>query len=259
MSNPTVGRPIGQHEPLNVRLRNLIRGYPKGVGIIKEFLQNADDASATRVDIVMDWQVYPTSLTPGPQYAGLAGPALLIANDAPFAEDDFKGIQSLGQSGKQLASTKIGKFGLGFNAAYNVTDHPTFLSRDQLYLFDPSRTIVGEAYKDAGIAFDIVKDKLWSVYPGLLLPFCAAGLREGQSDLPRTIFRLPLRTKALAAQSTITQEPFEAADFEDILAQLGARAPELLLFLQHVLTLRVVVTLSPDLTSSRTPAGAESS
>jgi hypothetical protein len=33
-----------QREPLTVRLRNLIHDYPEGVGIVKELIQNADDA-----------------------------------------------------------------------------------------------------------------------------------------------------------------------------------------------------------------------
>jgi hypothetical protein len=37
---------FGQQERLTVRLKELIRNYPRGVGIIKEFIQNADDAGA---------------------------------------------------------------------------------------------------------------------------------------------------------------------------------------------------------------------
>jgi hypothetical protein len=45
--NPIVGESFGQEERLTVRLRGLIRAYPRSVGIVKEFLQNADDAGAT--------------------------------------------------------------------------------------------------------------------------------------------------------------------------------------------------------------------
>jgi len=41
-----------QSEPLTTRLKNLIRDYPEGVGIIKELIQNADDAGANRVEII---------------------------------------------------------------------------------------------------------------------------------------------------------------------------------------------------------------
>ena len=37
------GEACYQSEPLTTRLKNLIRDYPEGVGIIKELVQNADD------------------------------------------------------------------------------------------------------------------------------------------------------------------------------------------------------------------------
>src|SRR4051794_32256897 len=44
---------FGHHEVLTTRLASLVRQYPAGPGIIKEFIQNADDAGATRLDVVM--------------------------------------------------------------------------------------------------------------------------------------------------------------------------------------------------------------
>jgi hypothetical protein len=67
---------FGQHEELTTRLANLVRQYPAGPGIIKEFIQNADDAGATRLDIVMDWRDHGTSLSPDDPIRPLLGPAL---------------------------------------------------------------------------------------------------------------------------------------------------------------------------------------
>lgn len=36
-------------EPLTKRLRGLLSEYPPGIGILKELLQNADDAGATTI------------------------------------------------------------------------------------------------------------------------------------------------------------------------------------------------------------------
>lgn len=231
-------RPIAQHEPLTVRLRNLVQGYPKGFGVIKEFLQNADDAGATAVEIVMDWRVHPSSRLPAPTLASLCGPALLIVNDAVFTDPDFRSILALGESGKRLDSAKIGKFGLGFNAAYNVTDHPCMVSRDRLYILDPHRSAVADLSVKEGVDFEL-NSALWNEAPDLLLPFVVGGLNDGETDLHRTIFRLPLRTADRAQESEITKEPFTAGDFQAILSQLESRASELLLFLRHVLSLRV--------------------
>ncbi len=38
---------------------------------------------------------------------------------------------------KQHSATTIGRYGLGFNAVYNVTDTPMLLTGDQLVVFDP--------------------------------------------------------------------------------------------------------------------------
>ena len=40
------GFEFGQTERLTRRLHKLVRSYPPGVGILKEFIQNADDAGA---------------------------------------------------------------------------------------------------------------------------------------------------------------------------------------------------------------------
>jgi sacsin len=38
-------------EPLTKRLRGLLKEYPPGISILKELLQNADDAGATAIVI----------------------------------------------------------------------------------------------------------------------------------------------------------------------------------------------------------------
>jgi sacsin len=38
-----------QRQPLTVSLRKICRDYPAGAGILKELLQNADDAGASTV------------------------------------------------------------------------------------------------------------------------------------------------------------------------------------------------------------------
>jgi sacsin len=231
---------VGQREPLTVRLRSLVRGYPKGLGIIKEFLQNADDARATYLHVVMDWRSHSTHHLPDERYKELCGPALLFVNDAVFSDDDFRGIQEIGQSVKQSSPSKIGKFGLGFNAAYNVTDFPTFVSRDKLYIYDPHLSIVDDSVRDPGIGYRLTRD-LWRLHPDLLGPFSAGGLDRNAISHPATIFRLPIRSAERARVSEISNEEFTAEDFDEILRHLRDSASDLLLFLQNVEALRVTV------------------
>ena len=42
-----------QGEPFTVRLRGILEDYPPGIGILKEVLQNADDAKA-RVIVILN-------------------------------------------------------------------------------------------------------------------------------------------------------------------------------------------------------------
>jgi hypothetical protein len=119
---------FGQRERLTVRLANLIRQYQRGPGIIKEFLQNADDAGAWHLRVVMDWRDHGRELPNSSPLRSLLGPALLIANDAKFSDPDFEYIRNIGETGKRIERSKTGRFGLGFNTAYNVTDYPSFLS-----------------------------------------------------------------------------------------------------------------------------------
>ena len=49
------------------------------------------------------------------------GPALLAYNDAEFSKADWKGIVSLGISGKEKDPLKVGRFGLGFKSIFHLT------------------------------------------------------------------------------------------------------------------------------------------
>ena len=49
------------------------------------------------------------------------GPALMSFNNAPFTQEDWKGIQRLHDSGKAKNPFKVGKFGIGFNSVYHIT------------------------------------------------------------------------------------------------------------------------------------------
>jgi sacsin len=120
---------FGQHEPLVRRLHNLLRDYPEGVGIVKELIQNADDAGATIVRLTVDYRSHHNVNVPDPRMGGLLGPALLFYNDAKFTESDFQNIQEISFSGKSNDLGKTGRYGIGFNSVYHVSDCPSTFSR----------------------------------------------------------------------------------------------------------------------------------
>lgn len=236
-SHSVGGTPFGRLPSLTRQIRELIHDYPEGIGIIKELVQNADDAGARVVHLVADHRSHPSCSLPSPSMAALQGPALLAYNDRPFTAADFDGIQEIYRSGKVQAAEKTGQFGKGFNTVYNVTDWPGFVTADRVAFFDPHCTVLPNAtLHNPGRSWTL-KD-CWRRFPDLLRPFAAGGLTEGTTDFPGTIFRLPFRTAEQAGRSDITGKPFEKTNLEELFRELGAVREELLLFLKSVEEIR---------------------
>ncbi len=88
----------------------------------------ADDAGATQFKVIYDAEQYPVNQLALPLHALLQGPALVFYNDAPFSETDLQSLTLISKGSKQHAADKVGRYGLGFNAVYNVTDAPMLLT-----------------------------------------------------------------------------------------------------------------------------------
>lgn len=95
---------------------NLQDRYDSGYPILKELLQNADDAQASqfRLDVLPGW---PNAVNPL-----LRGPGLLVVNDGFFRNQDESGITSFDESSKAADNAAIGKFGFGQKAVFHLCD-----------------------------------------------------------------------------------------------------------------------------------------
>ena len=136
------GIAFGQKERLTNRIRRILSGYPCDKEILKEMLQNADDAQASEIHFINDPRQHRTERVFDESWKPLQGPALCVFNDKAFSEADITGIQRLGEGSKSLDPNKTGQYGVGFNCIYHLTDAPSFLTATDkgghsLCVFDP--------------------------------------------------------------------------------------------------------------------------
>ncbi|EDN92385.1 hypothetical protein SS1G_08248 [Sclerotinia sclerotiorum 1980 UF-70] len=96
-------------------LKNICRDYPAGGSVLRELLQNADDAQASEVKFFLDENAYETENL-HPKLAQYQGPALLAYNNAEFKKEHFQSLSQVGNSLKMNDGSTTGKFGRGFNS-----------------------------------------------------------------------------------------------------------------------------------------------
>ncbi|CAB5189595.1 unnamed protein product [Rhizophagus irregularis] len=195
------GEEFNPTEPYTRRLRKILEEYPDGSQILREILQNSDDAKSTEQVFILDHNTYPSSSLFKPHLnnncqRGLdsyQGPALLAKNNSLFEERDFKSLLSLANSEKHDQFDKIGVMGVGFNSVYHITDSPSFITDDKYVILDPHKWCY-----NGGVKFNFINHELAEKCPDQFAPF-----RRIPCDIPcdelfkkpfkGTIFRYPLR------------------------------------------------------------------
>lgn len=104
--------------------------------------------------------------------ANLQGPSLIVANDAIFTEADFKSLARIGQGSKLEKLATTGRFGLGFNSTYHLTDTPSFVSGDYLVIFDPHcQSIPGATITQPGVRIKFSGSMLSTTFNDQFAPF----------------------------------------------------------------------------------------
>jgi sacsin len=238
----SLGDDFGQRLDLCVRLREILRTYVEGTSLLKELVQNADDAGARAVALCLDWRTHPTGTVAFPKLAQFQGPALLAYNSASFTDSDLRAIQRIGDSSKRETSrgTKTGRFGLGFCSVFHLTDLPCFVSGSQLVMLDPQATHLPVAASDPGKLFDFSRHRdAFEAFPDQWAPFRAFGC-DCTNPFPGTLFRLPLRTLEQATTSRISQRSHTPLELRSLLLDFAAESGDLLLFLKHVESIAVM-------------------
>lgn len=235
LSRFATGMPFGQKEKLTNRLKRILTGYPCDGSIMKELLQNADDAKASKICFIKDLRYHPTERVFEESWEPLQGPALCVHNDAPFTNRDIEGIQSLGEGSKGDDPNKTGQYGVGFNAVYHLTDAPSFLSKGKeigevMCAFDPNLKYVPCATTESpGIKFgtlDTLRKTFTDVWPCYL---------EHHFPIDNaTMFRFPLRNKEMAETSKISSKEVTFEKLSSLVNDFQKELLEALLFVNYV-------------------------
>ena len=171
--------------------------------------------------------------------SALQGPSLLVYNDAVFSEADFRSLARIGQGGKLNRVSATGRFGLGFNSTYHLTDTPTFVSGDYLVVFDPHCLYApGASTSQPGLKIRCHGNDMAATFPDQFEPYRYFGC-DFNKPYNGTLFRFPLRSPSLARTSEISSRGYGVSDIEQNLDQLIGGLSHYLLFLRSVKTIEV--------------------
>ena len=187
----------GQHEDLCDRLSNILRNYHADTSIFKEFIQNADDAGASEIVFILDQRTFKDKTLFHPKYRNWRKlqhlPSLLVFNNKKFTDKDIIGITQLGKGTKDNSPETIGRFGIGFNIAYHVTDCPMFVSHSEggkpenFCTFDPTLQFVpGSDMHNPGKRWMLQGDlgDISEVFEDQMAPFATETMKKLSSVCP---------------------------------------------------------------------------
>jgi sacsin len=242
------GVPFGQHEELTTRIQDIITEYPFDETILKELLQNADDAKATKLYVVLDKRTHGKESVLSENWQELQGPALLVWNDSIFSEKDLEGIQLLGLGSKRSDADTIGQYGIGFNVVYHLTDCPSFITNgDTLCVLDPHLRYAPEAEVTLpGARYDSLKHGFWEKFNDM----SSAYLQNHEDGLPKefqkgSLFRFPIRhTSNMMKSSKIvdssSQKPLSVDGLSQKVQEWMPKMKQAMFFLNYVAEIKYI-------------------
>ncbi|MEQ8225403.1 MAG: hypothetical protein ABRQ37_23995, partial [Candidatus Eremiobacterota bacterium] len=264
---PSVGKPGGQRSNIDKNIKNILEQMKEGglklpSAVIKELLQNADDSEATEVTVILDERIPHENIAQ--EYRILCGPALLVRNNKPFQlktdnpdddKDDFEAICEVASGIKSSQVTAAGRFGIGFNSVYFITDTPVIFSRRRVEIFDPLDQIFEEGWtfslddfpRSNNIQTNYVEDKEKKALKEILswtLPKSAIGyaafdeiagrIDKNYGDYKQTLFRFPLR-QTPKGDKTMGDRRFTSREERiDMLKEMSEQTARSMVFLKYI-------------------------
>ena len=111
-------------------IRNLLADVYKDAGdgrtLFRELVQNADDAEAQRLALVVLERGWPDA-----RNGLLHGPALLVANDGAFRDKDREALHKAIGGSKEDEVGKIGTFGIGLKSVFHLCEAFLYMGAEE--------------------------------------------------------------------------------------------------------------------------------
>ncbi|CAC5371398.1 unnamed protein product [Mytilus coruscus] len=219
--------------PLIKQLKKILDEYPDDGQILKEIIQNAEDAEASEMKVLFDGRSVNNddSVDGKPFTKYFKGPALCVYNNAQFTKEDWEGIQMINSSVKEFDAVKIGRFGLGFKSVFHITDYPMIISKNKMLILDPHQTtpdrvcILMKLKKLKGYTTEMNISDCLSALEGIF-GFSKNTLQSGK--FTGTFFRFPLRSKP----TLLSDNVYDKAKIDDLFRAFQSEASVELLFLK---------------------------
>ena len=112
-----VRSPLDEIKAIRTLLADVYKDAGDGRTLFRELVQNADDARAQRLGLVVLERGWPDA-----RNSLLRGPALLVANDGAFTDKDREALHKAIGGSKEDEVGKIGTFGIGLKSVFHICE-----------------------------------------------------------------------------------------------------------------------------------------
>ena len=126
LSAGIVRSPLDEIKAIQTLLADIYKDAGDGRTLFRELVQNADDARAHRLELVVlerGWPDVRNSL--------LRGPALLVANDGAFSKENDEALHKAIGGSKEDEVDKIGTFGIGLKSVFHICEALLYIGAEK--------------------------------------------------------------------------------------------------------------------------------